>query len=60
MSPPDDLDSAPREPVIQARGLTRFFGARCAVGHRVAARGAAALAHPANHQLRSGRGIGRT
>jgi ABC-2 type transport system ATP-binding protein len=34
MSPPDIVDSAPagpREPVIQARGLTRYFGRKCAV-----------------------------
>jgi len=35
MSPPDLVDSAapagPREPVIQARGLTRYFGRKCAV-----------------------------
>jgi ABC-2 type transport system ATP-binding protein len=35
MSPPDLLDSAApagrREPVIQARGLTRYFGRKCAV-----------------------------
>lgn len=35
MSPPDLVDSAapagPREPVIRARGLTRYFGRKCAV-----------------------------